>query len=133
MTGLPINTNQVGTHTIRYNVVDSSSHAANEVTRTVIVRDTTKPTITLSGSTPMTVVKGQSFNDPGAICSDNVSCTVTVSPTSINTNTIGTHTITYTAKDPTGNTATVTRTVNVVAGGTPVITLSGDAHITILQ
>ncbi|MEK9148270.1 MAG: immunoglobulin-like domain-containing protein, partial [Patescibacteria group bacterium] len=37
----PVNTNAVGMYTVRYNLSDPSGNTANEVTRTVIVKDTT--------------------------------------------------------------------------------------------
>jgi uncharacterized repeat protein (TIGR01451 family) len=47
-----VNANVVGTYTINYNATDPSGNAATQVTRTVIVRDTLAPTITLNGQTP---------------------------------------------------------------------------------
>ena len=47
-----VNANVVGTYTITYNATDPSGNAATAVTRTVIVRDTIAPTITLNGQTP---------------------------------------------------------------------------------
>mgnify|MGYP000926751280 CR=1 FL=1 len=54
--------------------------------------------------------------------------TVTVSGT-VNGNALGTYTITYTATDAALNTGTATRTVTVVDTTNPVITLSGDATV----
>jgi uncharacterized repeat protein (TIGR01451 family) len=47
-----VNANVVGPYTITYNATDPSGNAATPVTRTVIVRDTIAPTITLNGVTP---------------------------------------------------------------------------------
>lgn len=47
-----VNANVVGTYTITYNASDPSGNAATPVTRTVIVRDTIPPVITLNGVTP---------------------------------------------------------------------------------
>ena len=44
-----LNLSIVGTYTITYNVTDANGNAAVEVTRTVIVQDTTAPVITLTG------------------------------------------------------------------------------------
>ena len=49
----------------------------------------------------------------------------------MDTNTVGTYTITYTATDPSGNAATATRTVNVVDTTAPVVTVIGDTTITL--
>ena len=59
---------------------------------------------------------GDSFTDPGATATDNYDSAVTVTTTgSVDVNTVGSYTITYSAEDSSGNTATTaTRTVNVV-------------------
>jgi hypothetical protein len=71
--------------------------------------DITGPTITINGSTNMNVVVGGSFTDPGATTDEG---TLSTSGT-VNVNSVGTYTITYSATDATGNTATATRTVAV--------------------
>ncbi len=95
--------------------------------------DTTKPTITRTGDEVITIVKNAPYTDQGATCSDNYDTTCTVQTAgTVDTNTLGDYTITYTAKDAAGNTATpVTRTVKVVAGNAPVITRNGDEKITL--
>ncbi len=84
------------------------------------VADTIVPVITLNGSNPMDITQGGNFTDPGATATDDTDETVTVTPTGgVDTSTVGTYTITYTATDAAGNTATETRTVNVVSNGQP--------------
>lgn len=79
--------------------------------------DTTKPVILLYGSNPMSVVKGETFYDPGAVASDNVdgdiSASITVSG-AVNTNSIGTYTLIYGVADSAGNTANINRVVKVI-------------------
>jgi len=78
--------------------------------------DTTPPVITLNGASTFTFTEGDTFSDPGATAQDNVDGTVTVTSNGIiDMNTAGTYTITYTASDTTGNTATATRTIVVNA------------------
>jgi len=117
-----VNTNTVGTYTVRYNVSDSAGNAADEVTRTVEVvegADVTKPVISLIGSSSVTVTEGGTYNDAGATASDDVdgdltSSIVVVNP--VDTNTVGTYTVRYNVSDSAGNAADeVTRTVEVVA------------------
>ena len=80
--------------------------------------DTTKPVITLEGSTPVTVEVGSAYSDAGATALDNyngdiTSSIVTVNP--VDANTVGSYTVTYNVTDANGNAALqVTRTVNVV-------------------
>ncbi len=93
--------------------------------------DNTAPVITLNGSSPMDVTQGDTFTDPGTTSTDDTDGSVTVSATgNVNTSTVGTYTMTYTARDSAGNTATETRIVNVVAAPiieeTP-ICIAGDA------
>ena len=124
-----VNSNVVGSYTLTYTVSDGSHTTSKN--RTVNVVDTTAPLITLNGSNPMTVECHTSFTDPGATASDNCagSFPATAAGT-VDVNTPGTYTITYTASDPSGNPAvSQTRTVNVVDSTAPVITLNGAAPI----
>ena len=130
-----VDTSTVGTYTVTYNVSDTSGNAADSVTRTVNVVDTTAPVITLLGDNPMTIEVGTTFTDPGATASDagdgDLTSSIVVSG-SVDTSTIGTYTLTYDVSDTSGNAAdSVTRTVNVVDTTAPVITLLGDNLMTI--
>jgi hypothetical protein len=117
-----VNVNVPGSYTITYTASDGTNTAT--ATRTVNVVDTTAPVITLNGANPLTVECHGSFTDPGATATDTCagSLPVTVSG-SIDVNTVGTYTLTYTATDPSGNTVTATRTVNVVDTTPPAITV----------
>jgi hypothetical protein len=77
--------------------------------------DTQKPTITLAGANPLSVVQGTAYTEPGATWTDNVDGTgaVTAISGTVNTATVGTYTVTYSKTDAAGNTQTATRTVNV--------------------
>ena len=75
---------------------------------------------------------GSIYIDANATCSDNLdsSCSVTANGI-VDGLTLGTYTIDYNATDAAGNTAiTQTRTIHVITGDTPVITLSGSGTIT---
>jgi hypothetical protein len=97
--------------------------------------DTTPPTITLLGDADLTIPVGGTFTDPGATASDNVDGDITnkiVATGTVNTSTVGTYHLTYDVTDAAGNHATqVTRTVQVADATKPVITLLGDADLTI--
>jgi hypothetical protein len=119
-----LNVNAPGSYTLTYNASDAAGNPATPVTRTVTVVDTTPPTITLNGANPMTVECHTAFSDPGATANDGCAGTVAVTASgSVNANVPGTYTITYSAHDPSNNTATRTRTVNVVDTTPPTITL----------
>ena len=131
----PVDTAVVGVYTVTYNVTDANANAAVEVTRTVNVVDTTVPVITLLGDAPVTIEVGSTYTDAGATALDNydgdlTSSIVTVSP--VDTAVVGVYTVTYNVTDANSNVAVeVTRTVNVVDTTVPVITLLGDATVTI--
>ena len=81
------------------------------------VVDTTAPVITLTGDATLTLEVGATYNEQGATATDNydASVSVTIGGNTVDTNTVGTYTVTYNATDAAGNNATeVTRTVNVV-------------------
>jgi hypothetical protein len=110
--------NAVGTYTIRTIGEDSSGSVDyNDVTlRVVSPADTTAPVITVTGANPVTIHIGDRYTDAGATATDNVDGAITVITTgSVNTAVIGVYTITYHATDAAGNSATATRTVNVIA------------------
>lgn len=77
---------------------------------------TTPPSITLNGSTYMSISVGSSYKDPGYSAMDalgsDITSRVSVSG-SVNTNVAGTYTIKYSVTDTYGNSASKTRTVKV--------------------
>lgn len=78
--------------------------------------DKTPPQITLEGGNPLQVTLGTVFADPGATAVDAVDGDVSSrikSAGTVDTNTLGTYTITYTVTDNIGNQAEVTRSVEV--------------------
>ena len=103
------------------------------MTRTVSVGDTTKPVITLLGNATETVEAKGTYIDAGASASDTLDGNLTGSVTSVstvNTDAIGSYTVTYSVSDTSSNAAadSVVRTVNVVDTTKPVITLAGQRN-----
>ena len=111
---------------VYYSVTDSSGNTAT-AQRTIVYDDRTAPVITLEGDNPLTVEKGSEVQDPGytAIddCDGDITDQVTVTQTK--------DAIDYTSTDAHGNTATAQRTLVYVDTTPPVITLSGNAEMTI--
>jgi len=110
-----VDVNTPGSYSVVWSATDGGNNTAT-ATRTVNVVDTTAPVITLTGANPITVILGSTFTDPGATASDSCagSFAATASGT-VNTNAVGSYTITYNASDPSGNPAVaVTRTVKVI-------------------
>lgn len=130
-----VNPSKTGSYVLTYRVSDHSGNSATPVTRTVSVGDNIAPVITRNGAAVVTVNVGTGYVDAGATASDNYDPNVSVTTSgSVNVNTLGTYTITYTAKDSSGNNATaVKRTVKVVDTTAPVVTLSGGATISLTE
>jgi hypothetical protein len=94
--------------------------ATSTTNSTAIVFDNTAPVIALNGDADMSINFSSTFTDPGASSTDAVGGSITPSVTgSVNTSNPGPYTLTYTATDCAGNTATTTRTVTVGAAPIP--------------
>ena len=88
--------------------------------------DNVPPVITVTGNATVTVELGTSYTDAGATANDAFHGSTPVTSTgSVNTNAVGSYQITYTATDKDGNTATASRTVNVVDTTDPVVSVTG--------
>jgi hypothetical protein len=121
-----VNSSTAGTYTITYTASDSSGNAATAVTRTITVTvvsgsntnvDVTAPVISLIGGASVSVAQNATYSNVGATANDSVDGVVTVtSEGTVDTSTLGTYTLTYSATDSSGNTSTATRTVSVIAG-----------------
>ena len=106
---------------------------AGEAFASGYMEEAVDPVLTLVGKSEVTVAKGGTFTDPGAICTGkhvNEAGHKTVMGTpAVSTSAVGTYTLTYKCTDTRGVVApNVDRTVKVVAK--PVITLIGDANVT---
>ncbi|HOQ90221.1 MAG TPA: DUF5011 domain-containing protein, partial [Candidatus Hydrogenedentes bacterium] len=127
-----VDTANPGDYVLTYTATDDVGNSAS-VQRTVQVRDTTPPPLTLNGPDPMVVECGSTFTDPGVTVADSCDMMVayTVSGT-VDTSVPGSYTLTYNAQDGSGNVAVpITRVVNVVDTTAPVITLNGASPMTV--
>ena len=144
-----VDTKTPGTYTVTYTATEGENSVST--TRTVIVADTTKPAIVIEGANPYKIQQGSCspFSDPGAHATDGCAGPVAITSsisgpggaTSVDNNTPGTYTVTYSATDGT-HPATATRTVLVgtfdpdevdqpSTTGPPTITLVGDDQMTV--
>jgi hypothetical protein len=146
-----INPNVIGTYTVTYNVVDAIGNIAQTVTRTVIVRDTTAPTITFGTNGNDAYAKGASTT-VNATDKDEVNLTSlkyvwttsNVEPTdekfindftnnatisSVN-NMSGIYYLWILAKDKTGNTAKVMSEKFYIDNVNPIVDLKTGYHTT---
>src|SRR5262249_40499230 len=115
-----VDPNTVGTYVLTYKVSDGFNETT--VNRTVLVKDTIAPTVTLNGAADVTIECQTSFTDPGATATD-----ICAGPQMVNVggmvdpNKTGDYTLTYFATDPSGNVGQTTRAVHVVDTTPPVI------------
>ena len=109
----------LGTNTVTATATDANSFGATN-RFSIIVQDTTPPVITVNGVNPSTNFNQVLFVDPGATANDIVSGNVAVITNGIvDVSVVGNYSIQYIAADAAGNSATNTRTVQVIALPTP--------------
>ena len=107
-----INTNQISLF-YKYIVAIDDNGNSNYIIQNIIIKDTTAPVLTIPEND--NIPKTQSSYDlmNGVSCIDNSGkCDIAISG-EITFGTSGPYTITYTAKDPSGNTNIKTRTIRV--------------------
>ena len=125
-----VDLNTVGVYTRTYTATDAAGNHSS-TTRQITVKETIAPVITVTAS-PSTVECHTSYTDAGATAIDSCDAAPNVaSAGSVDVNTRGDYTITYTATDATGNSSTATRTISVVDGTAPVVSLNGAATVAV--
>ena len=91
--------------------------------------DTTDPVITLAGANPQVIEIGDGYVELGATASDdvdgNLTSSIAIDASAVEPTSLGTYTVTYSVSDAAGNTASKSRSVEVVDTTKPVIVLSG--------
>ena len=129
----PVDVKKLGDYTITYNATDAAGNKAVEVTRKVTVVDTSAPLIVLKGEAEVTHEGGTDYTDAGVEVTDNIDEALEASVvTTVDTTKTGEYSVTYNVTDSAGNIAAeVTRKVTVVDTTVPVITLKGEADVTI--
>lgn len=139
----------VGTYTIVYTATDSSGNISDPVTFTIIVtepqvepeEDIIPPVINTNSELVINVVKGEPFVYPIVTATDNEDNPIhAVRTGNIDTNVVGTQTISYKATDNAGNESNIiTFTVNVVEPSPtldtvkPILTITGGNSKTITR
>lgn len=114
-----------GDYSFRYTMTDNLGHSSESEIRTVTVRDTLPPVVTLKGDASVSWEIGKPYNDPGVDAVD-IGVGVDFITTSWKDDRVctgeeaGIFTVTYTATDKGGRTSSeVTRTVTVNPDTTP--------------
>jgi hypothetical protein len=125
ITNLHLPNHIVGVTITNYSPINVTSNAV------LTIQDTIAPAITLNGNNPLFLELGGAFNDPGATATDVCAGAVgVIASGAVNTNSVGTNTLTYTANDGNGNTNTATRTV-IVRDTTPPTILWSFTNLTL--
>jgi len=121
-----VNTSIPGIYYVTYNI--TNNYGDTTIIREVEVVDTKPPEIVLVGNNPLDIIIGDTYTELGAYVLDNVdgniSDKVQISGT-VDTSVLGTYVLTYIVNDSSGNTSTLTRTVNVIDAENPIIILMG--------
>jgi len=124
--GGSVNTRQIGTYDLSYNVSDTAGQPAPPVQRRVKVTDTVGPVLILNGSAAMTLQCGvDRYVEPGATATDACSATtpVAIAGDSVDSSKVGNFVLSYSASDVLNNAATpVQRSVSVVDTLPPLLT-----------
>ncbi|WP_434385871.1 HYR domain-containing protein [Melittangium boletus] len=132
----------VGTHTLTYSATDTSGNTATCSTQAVVV-DTKAPAV----SCPESILaectgRNSAWVTPGAAKGSDTCSPVKVSGPAADFYPLGTNTVSYTARDASGNASTCTSTIQVVDVTPPAVTLtppaplwpvSGDYHTVRLE
>ena len=108
-----VNTATEGTYLITYTVSDAAGNSVS-ITRTVIVSLDLPPTITLTGSSTITLLVGDTYIEDGCVATDEVDGDLTssiITTGSVDTSTVGTYTLVYSITDSASNIVSTTRTV----------------------
>lgn len=102
-------------NTIYYKVKDNSSNYY-ETTRNIIYEDKEKPVITLKGNSNIYLYLKDTYKEQGAVATDNcdkdLSNKIEITG-KVNTNQVGTYTLTYKVVDSSNNTSEVTRNIYI--------------------
>jgi hypothetical protein len=107
-----VDTDHVGVYFVRYQA--TYGQEASMLIRIVIVIDSTKPDIQLEKGID-TIILNEEWIDAGVIATDNYDDELDISiQGSVDTTSIGTYTIIYTATDDYGNSSSMTRIVDVI-------------------
>ena len=114
-----VDSNTAGDYTIKYTL--DLKFADYEATRTVHVTPAEPPVIKLNGNTTIDLKKGEKYEDPGFSTTDNTDGDLTGATKvtgTVDTDTIGTYAVKYTATDQAGNVGEATRVINVLTDKT---------------
>ncbi|MBT3470419.1 MAG: DUF5011 domain-containing protein, partial [Opitutae bacterium] len=127
-----VDQNKPESYTVSFDVNDTAGNAANTITRTVTVVDTTPPSLSLLGEISLTHEVGTTYTDSGATASDIVDGDLTsniLMTNAVDSDKVGSYKVSIRITDSAGNTSSIERTVTVVDTVAPELTLNGSNTI----
>lgn len=129
-----VDTNIIGSYTVRYTVEDAEGNLAEE-SRTVNVVDPAAPEVILNGEASLTLECGGEFTDPGATATDAIDGDLTADiSVVVNPNMMyvpGVYAVVYRVVNSRGSSSETQRSVTVTDTVAPTIALRGAAAVTI--
>ena len=111
-----VDTTKIGSYKITYTAKQKNKDKS--ITRTINIKDTVSPTLTLTGDNEINISQGSIYQELGCVATDNYDGDLTTKITidnQVDTSTKGTYIVKYNVSDSSGNTANTSRTVNVVS------------------
>ncbi|MBQ3409187.1 MAG: DUF5011 domain-containing protein [Clostridia bacterium] len=111
-----VDTTKIGSYKITYTAKQKKN--TKSITRTINIKDTVSPTLTLTGDNEINIAQGSTYQELGCIATDNYDGDLTTKisiENQVDTNTKGTYIVKYNVTDSSGNSANISRTINVVS------------------
>ena len=109
-----VDTRKLGEYQVVYSL--KRMFVNKKITRTVIVKDSTAPVISLNGNSKIVLKIGESYNDLGANAIDNCDGDITkniITGGEVDTSNVGSYQIIYKIVDSSGNESSIIRNVEV--------------------
>jgi len=129
-----VDISKVGTYKITYTATHKKK--TKSVTRTVNIKDSVSPTLTLVGDAEINIAQGSTYQEFGCTAVDNYDGDLTTKiniESQVDTGTKGTYIVKYTVTDSSGNSANISRTVNVVSANSSNVSTKKVAGLPVLM
>ena len=128
--GDTVNTEEAGTYNVKYTALpDAAGNVPREVIRKVIVWNVDASLVTLKGDNPLRHELGEPYNDPGVEADNTLD--VEIDDSTVNVDVMGDYTVIIIVTGLEHGAGATTRIVQVRDTTPPVITVTGDAAVTI--
>ena len=129
-----VDTTKIGSYKITYTAKHKKK--TKSITRTVNIKDTVSPTLTLVGDSEIKIAQNSTYQELGCTATDNYDGDITTKiniENQVDTATKGTYIVKYTVTDSSGNSANISRTVNVVSANSSEVSTKKAAGLPVLM